>query len=205
MRRHHDDALACATLLSFLTRRPHSWRLTASARLEAGMRARCAPGVIHGVHRRVIAMHTMEAPTIAAAATLSACWGAVGGGRRGRGARSCQRCRPPLRAHGAKTLPLNTANSKWSKVDVVALRRRRLRARRRLACSSRWAVCTATSSSAAVRRLPQHRAPSTARMRRPPLLPPPNCLHGHLPVAAPEDDALLSADDHVQELLLALT
>ena len=33
---------------------------------------------------------TMEAPTIAAAATLCACWGAVGGGRRGRGARSCQ-------------------------------------------------------------------------------------------------------------------
>eukprot|EP00964_Phaeocystis_antarctica_P027874 scaffold15719_cov63-Phaeocystis_antarctica.AAC.3 len=28
---------------------------------------------------------------------------------------------------------------KWSKVDVAALRRRRLRARRRLACSSRWA------------------------------------------------------------------
>ena len=43
----------------------------------------------------VIAMHTMEAPTIAAAATLCACWGAVGGGRRGRGARSCQRFRAP--------------------------------------------------------------------------------------------------------------
>jgi len=42
-------------------------------------------------------------------------------------------------------------------------------------------------------------------MRRPPLPPPPSRLHGHLPVAAPEVDVLLSADDHVQELLLALT
>ena len=48
-------------------------------------------------------MHTMEAPTIAAAATLSACWGAVGGGRRGRGARSCQPIRaPPAARRGGK-------------------------------------------------------------------------------------------------------
>ena len=42
-------------------------------------------------------------------------------------------------------------------------------------------------------------------MGRPPLPPPPYRLNDHLPVAAPEVDVLLSADDHVQELLLALT
>ena len=187
-----------ASLLSFLTMRPHSWRPH-------------KVGAAGGWHARAVSAWRYSSrvlhhggAAIAPAATLCACWGAVGGGRRGRGARSCHRFRAP-RGAAVRGHCTQNANSKWSKVDVVALRRRRLRARRRLACSSRWAVCTATSSSAAVRRLPQHRAPSTARMRRPPLLPPPNCLHGHLPVAAPEDDALLSADDHVQELLLALT
>ena len=58
------------------SRRRRSWRLAC---------ARGARLALFMVCIVVIAMHTMEAPTIAAAETLSACWGAVGGCRRRRG------------------------------------------------------------------------------------------------------------------------
>ena len=110
--------------------------LTTSARLEAGMRARCAPGVIH----HVLYHGGPRLRRRRRCARVGGRWGVAGEAA----ARAAASAFEHLAARPYAGTATQNANSKWSKVDVVALRRRRLRARRRPACSSRSAVCTGT-------------------------------------------------------------